>query len=196
MGDHRSVPALRVSERTQRRLRELAFLHEFAQLATLARDWDELMRTIVDRAIEAMGVEVCSFYLADREQLRLTLAATNGLDRTQVGRVSLAFGQGITGLAARRRRPIQTPDVTVDKRFSWVRGFDLGLHAGCVCGARLARQVSACSTSSDGRRRFRLEVSFLRRSPRSTGIIRPPDGRSRARPPSTALDAARAGLQW
>jgi len=26
----------------------LAFLHEFAQLATHARDWDELMRTVVD----------------------------------------------------------------------------------------------------------------------------------------------------
>ena len=57
-----------------------------------------------------MGVEVCSFYLADRERTRLTLAATNGLDRTQVGRVSLAFGEGITGRVAadraadRRRR--------------------------------------------------------------------------------------------
>ena len=57
------------------RLRELAFLHDIAQLATLARDWDELMRTIVDRTTAAMGVEVCSFYLADREKTRLTLAA-------------------------------------------------------------------------------------------------------------------------
>ncbi|MFL5679664.1 MAG: hypothetical protein ACJ77B_03600, partial [Chloroflexota bacterium] len=79
---------------TSRRLGELAFLHEFAQLATLARDWDELMRTIVDRTTEALRVEVCSFSLADREGQRLTLAATNGLDRTQVGQVSLAFGEG------------------------------------------------------------------------------------------------------
>jgi hypothetical protein len=28
-----------------RRLDELAFLHDIAQLATLARDWDELMRS-------------------------------------------------------------------------------------------------------------------------------------------------------
>ena len=70
-----------------RRLDELAFLHDIAQLATLARDWDELMRSIVDGTTKAMGVEVCSFYLADHERMRLTLAATNGLDRTQVGRV-------------------------------------------------------------------------------------------------------------
>ena len=61
------------------RLRQLAFLHEIAQLATQARDWDELMHAIVDGTTAAMGVEVCSFYLADHERTRLTLAATNGL---------------------------------------------------------------------------------------------------------------------
>ena len=84
-------------------LEELAFLHEIAQLATLARDWDELMRTIVDGTTAAMGVEVCSFYLADRDRTRLTLAATNGLDRSQVGKVSLAWGEGITGRVAASR---------------------------------------------------------------------------------------------
>ena len=88
------------------------------------------MRTIVDGTTTALGVEVCSFYLADTEQPRLTLAATNGLDRGQVGRVSLAFGQGITGRVADAREPIAVEDVTVDPRFSWVRGFDIeGLHA-------------------------------------------------------------------
>ena len=113
-----------------RRLDELAFLHEIAQLATLARDWDELMRSIVDGTTVAMGVEVCSFYLADHERTRLTLAATNGLDRTQVGKVSLPWGTGITGRVAASRTPIAVVDVTVDDRFSWVRGFDIeGLTA-------------------------------------------------------------------
>lgn len=89
-----------------RRHDELAFLHEIAQLATLARDWDELMHSIVDGTTAAMGVEVCSFYLADGDRTRLTLAATNGLDRSQVGKVSLAWGQGITGRVAASRTPI------------------------------------------------------------------------------------------
>ena len=88
---------------TEGRLRELAFLHEIAQLATLARDWDELMHSIVDGTTVAMGVEVCSFYLADHERTRLTLAATNGLDRSQVGKVSLAVGRG-HHRAGRRQR--------------------------------------------------------------------------------------------
>ena len=115
-----------------RQLRELSFLHEIAQLATLARDWDELMRTIVDGTTAALGVEVCSFYLADRERMRLTLAATNGLDRSQVGRVSLAWGQGITGRVAESRRPIAVEDVTRDERFAWVRGFDVEALAGML----------------------------------------------------------------
>jgi len=108
----------------------LAFLHEFAQIATHARDWDELMRTVVDRTTVAMGMEVCSFYLLDRDGETLTLAATNGLDREQVGRVSLAMGQGVTGRAAAERLPVVSRDVTTDERFSWVRGFDIsGLRA-------------------------------------------------------------------
>jgi signal transduction histidine kinase len=109
---------------------QLAFLHEFAQLATQARDWDALMRTVVDRTTLAMRVEVCSFYLLDRDGMRLTLAATNGLDREQVGRVSLGIGEGITGRSAEWRRPVQTRDVQHDERFRWVRGFDIShLHA-------------------------------------------------------------------
>ncbi len=121
------MPASTVPARVVDRL---ATLYEFAQLATQARDWDELMRTVVDRTTAAMAVEVCSFYLLDRDGRTLRLAATNGLDREQVGRVTLSMGQGITGRAAEGRTPVVSRDVTSDERFSWVRGFDTaGLHA-------------------------------------------------------------------
>ena len=122
-GAHAVAPG--VDEDTARTLRELAFLHEFAQLATQARDWDELMLTLVERTTEALHVEVCSFYLLDHSTGRLTLAATNGLDRHQVGRVSLVVGEGVTGAAAATRQPIEVPDVRLDPRFKWLRGFDL-----------------------------------------------------------------------
>jgi hypothetical protein len=97
---------------------------------TLARDWDQLMRTLVDRTTVALGVEVCSLYLLDHDGRRLILAATNGLDVGQVGKVSLAFDEGITGRAAALRQHLATRDVTTDPRFSWVRGFDVrGLRA-------------------------------------------------------------------
>jgi signal transduction histidine kinase len=146
------------------RLEELAFLHDIARLATQARDWDELMRTIVAGTTAAMGVEVCSFYLADREKTRLTLAATNGLDRTQVGKVSLAWGQGITGRVAKTRRPIPVEDVTVDERFAWVRGFDIEGLAGMLSVPLVWHDevVGVLNVQTRERRRFDAgEVAFL-----------------------------------
>ena len=109
---------------TERKLRELSFLHEFSKLLTTARNWDELMRTIVDRTTDALGVEVCSVYLMERDAARLRLAATNGLDRDQIGTVTLALGEGLTGSAAEIGQPIASPDVRADPRFKWVPGFD------------------------------------------------------------------------
>jgi signal transduction histidine kinase len=185
----------------EQRLRELAFLHEIAQLATLARDWDELMRTIVERTTAAMAVQVCSFYLTDRDRLRLTLAATNGLDRTQVGRVSLAFGDGITGRVAASREPIAVADVTRDARFSWVRGFDIeGLHA--MLSVPLVwhdKVVGALNVQATEKRRFRRdEIAFLQTiAALLAGIVE--KGRLTAEVEArlaqlTALDAARAEL--
>jgi signal transduction histidine kinase len=107
------------------RLRDLELVNEVARLATLARDWDALLNTIIERTTVALGVEVCSFYLMDAGSERLTLAATNGLDPGQVGRVSLAVGEGVTGWAAEERRMIEVPDVRLEPRFKWVRGYDL-----------------------------------------------------------------------
>jgi signal transduction histidine kinase len=185
----------------ERRFQELAFLHDIAQLATLARDWDELMRTIVDRTTIAMGVEVCSFYLADRDRTRLTLAATNGLDRSQVGRVSLAFGEGITGRVAAGRSPVAVADVTRDPRFSWVRGFDIeGLHA--MLSVPLVwheNVVGVLNVQAKARREFRpAEIEFLQTiAALLAGIVE--KGRLTAEVEArlaqlTALDAARAEL--
>jgi signal transduction histidine kinase len=108
----------------ERKLRELSFLHEFAKLLTTARNWDELMRVVVDRTTTALAVEVCSVYLMERDDERLRLAATNGLDRDQIGRVTLGLGEGLTGRAAELGTPVASPDVRVDPRFKWVPGFD------------------------------------------------------------------------
>jgi signal transduction histidine kinase len=108
----------------ERKIRELSFLHEFAKLLTTARNWDELMRTIVDRTTVALGVEVCSVYLMERDEARLRLAATNGLDRDQIGRVTMGLGEGLTGKAAEIGQPVASRDVRVDPRFKWVPGFD------------------------------------------------------------------------
>ena len=116
--------AERTTDRDARRLAELTFLEEVARLATSTRTWDELMRTIIDRATAAADTEVCSVYLVDRDGSGVTLAATNGLDRDQVGVARLPMGVGITGRAAKTRRPQVSLNVRRDRRFAWLQGLD------------------------------------------------------------------------
>ncbi|MBP1704724.1 MAG: putative Signal transduction histidine kinase [Chloroflexi bacterium] len=186
---------------TQRTLEELSFLHDVAQLASEARDWDELMRTVVDRTTEALHVEVCSFYLLDPASGRLVLAATNGLDRDQVGRISLAVGEGVTGAAAAERRPIEVPDVRLDKRFMFLGGFD---RAGLTSMLSVPltwndRVVGVLNIQSVETRRFAPgEISFLSTIAALLGGIVEKGRLGREQEAQlealTALDAARAEL--
>ena len=105
-------------------IEEIAALREIMQLGTTARTWDELMQLIVDRSTVAMGTEVCSLYLVDRDGGGLTLAATNGVDRQHVGVARLAMGEGITGIAADTRAPVVSTDLANDPRCAWIRGVD------------------------------------------------------------------------
>lgn len=105
-------------------LEQLRFLHRVARLATTARTWDQLLETVVDETRDALHADVSSLYLLDRDGAYLTLAATNGLDRFQIGRARVPFREGVTGLVAATQRPLVIGDVKADPRFLWVRGLD------------------------------------------------------------------------
>lgn len=108
----------------ERKLKELSFLHEVTQVASGTLDWDDMLRQIIDRTTTAMGAEVCALYLLDKREQRLTLAATNGLNRRGIGRATLRLGEGITGWVAQARVPLATRDVRTEPRFKWVPGVD------------------------------------------------------------------------
>ena len=103
---------------------QLRFLHELLRLATTASTFEGLLETVVDGTRDALRARVSSLYLMDRDELSLTLAATNGLDRHHIGRAIVPVGEGITGRVAARREPIAVRDVAEDERFLWVRGLD------------------------------------------------------------------------
>ena len=89
---------------TERKLQELSFLHEITRLASSTRDWDEMLRLIIDRTTDAMNAEVSSLYLLERRDALLRLAATNGLDRRSIGRATLRVGEGHRRLGGERAR--------------------------------------------------------------------------------------------
>src|SRR5438874_1346571 len=108
----------------ERKLRELSFLHEVAQLASSARDWDEMLRIVIGRTTDAMGAEVSSLYLLERTDGLLRLVATNGLNRGGIGRATLRIGEGIVGWVANARVPLAARDVRTEPRWKWVPEVD------------------------------------------------------------------------
>ena len=65
---------------------------------------------------------MCSIYLTDPSLEHLTLWATRGLAPEAVGRVRLAFGEGLVGQAARERKPIAVERAQDDPRFRFFPG--------------------------------------------------------------------------
>jgi len=114
----------RAGDAAAEQLDQLRFLHRVARLATTASTWEELLETVVDETRDALRASVSSLYLLYRDAENLTLAATNGLDRFQIGRARVPFGAGVTGRVAESREPLVIPDVSRDERFLWVRGID------------------------------------------------------------------------
>ena len=162
-------------------LEQLRFLHEVARLATTARTWDELLETVVDRTRDVLHADVSSLYLLDRDGAYLTLAATNGLDRFQIGRARVPFGEGVTGPGRcgtpaadhPRRQGGQQVPVGPRHRPAPLRGID------AVGAAELARP--------DGRRPERPDGRGIERSPMPTS---PSSARSPTSSPGSSKRAA------
>ena len=181
----RPVPARAAPHGRERRRRDprrgwvdqLAFLHEFAQLATQARDWDELMRTLVDRTTVAMGVEVCSFYLLDRDG-RAADARGDQRPRPGAGRAGSASRSARASPAGPRPSgsPCMSPDVTVDPGSPGSAASTSPASTRCCpCRSSGTSRSSACSTSRRPTiREFAARGGRVprRRSPRcSPGIV-------------------------
>ena len=108
-----------------RTIQELSFLHEITRLASSTRDWDEMLRIVIDRTTDAMRTDVASLYLLEKREGLLRLVATNGLNRRGIGRATLRVGEGITGWVANAHVPLAVRDARVDPRWKRVPSVDV-----------------------------------------------------------------------
>ena len=149
---------------TERELQELSFLHEVAQLASSARDWDEMLRIVIDRTNAALRAEVSSLYLLERREGILRLVATNGLNRRGIGRVTLRLGEGITGWVANARVPLAVRDVRNEPRWKRVATVDADRFRSMLSVPLLARGevIGVMNIQTVEERQFpREEIDFL-----------------------------------
>ncbi|HHJ80808.1 MAG TPA: GAF domain-containing protein, partial [Candidatus Tenderia electrophaga] len=84
----------------------LAILQRIIQEVSQASDIEQALAIIVERVKEAMQVDVCSAYLANQQQQRYVLMASDGLNPRAVGQAGLAFGEGLVSLVADRAEPV------------------------------------------------------------------------------------------
>ena len=74
-----------------------------------------------------METEVCSIYILDRQNKRLTLRATMGLDEESVDKVSMDTGEGLTGLVIERMKPVMVVDALKHPRYKYFPAAGSGL---------------------------------------------------------------------
>ncbi len=92
--------------------RRLKAILEIGKLITGPHGLDSVLRGIVSKAAGVMGTDVASLYLLDGAKNELELRATKGLSAQSVGRVRMKVGEGLTGMAVERMRPVAVADAS------------------------------------------------------------------------------------
>ncbi|TMA31162.1 MAG: GAF domain-containing protein, partial [Deltaproteobacteria bacterium] len=88
----------------------VTLLADVAEIVARSHDLHETLGNVVDLVSKRLDADACSIYLVEADLTRLTLSATNGLNREAIGRVQLPLGEGLVGLAALRRQPVVSDD--------------------------------------------------------------------------------------
>jgi len=105
------------SQRADRERMEIISLEEISMLASSDYDLDEVLRGVAEKTAKRLGVDICSIYLWDGEQL--VMRGTYGLSQNGIGKAKLKIGEGITGSAVKEGKPLLIPDVTKDSRYKY-----------------------------------------------------------------------------
>jgi diguanylate cyclase (GGDEF)-like protein len=95
---------------------KIAVLYDAGQAVLSTFDLDEVLQRILGIARDYFHLQNVAILLLDKEPQRLCVRSQIGWDVGE-DKVSLAFGQGITGAAAAKKQPVYAPDVTRDPRY-------------------------------------------------------------------------------
>ena len=104
----------------RRKTAEISALRAISRAIGSALDLDTTLHLITKTTAEVMGMDSCSIYLLDPAGEYLVLKATTGLAPDAVGRARLRFGEGLTGWAAGKGKPVASSDAASDPRFVYL----------------------------------------------------------------------------
>ncbi len=98
----------------------LGALREIARSLSTAIDLDTNLNLIVNKTTDVMGVDSCTLYLLEKDNVTLRLKATTGLRAQMLGHATLRIGEGMTGVAVRENRPIYAPIARQHPDFKYI----------------------------------------------------------------------------
>jgi len=98
------------------RSHSLRLLEDIGTLIARSHDLQETLQDITKIIADRMSADVCSLYMLDPQDKRLTLWATTGLDRAAVGKVSMRTEEGLCGLVIERMEPVLATDAMLHPR--------------------------------------------------------------------------------
>ena len=98
----------------------LSALREIARALSAAWDLDSTLDLIARKTSEVMRVDSCSIYLLDPDGKALRLCASTGLAKRAWGRATLKVGEGMTGYAVQRNKPVYAAHAHKDPHFKWL----------------------------------------------------------------------------
>lgn len=102
-------------QRSNREHLEIISLEEISMLVSSDFELAEVLQMICNKVAGQLKVSVCSIYLM--EEGELVLAATHGFDPSNIGKIRLRLGEGITGTVARDRHYISLSRASEDPRY-------------------------------------------------------------------------------
>ncbi len=98
----------------------VAALREIARALSTTWDLDSTLDLIARKTTEVMYVDSCAIYLLDPDGETLRLRASTGLSKRALGRAILRIGEGMTGYAVQRNKPVHAAHAHQDPHFKWV----------------------------------------------------------------------------
>jgi phosphotransferase system enzyme I (PtsP) len=101
------------------RAQRLRVLADVTAIGADTENQHDRLQRMVELIAERTETDVCSIYLLDERTQRLTLAATTGLDPAAIGRVTMAVGEGLTGMTLEKLKPVMVVDAFAHPRFRY-----------------------------------------------------------------------------
>jgi phosphotransferase system, enzyme I, PtsP len=107
------------SARARRASHGLSVLEDIGAILSSSHDLQESLENIVRVVAERTSTEVCSLYIYEPRTHRLTLWATEGLNKASIGKVHMGLDEGLTGLVLERLEPVMVVDALAHPRYKY-----------------------------------------------------------------------------